>query len=56
MKPDESPSAIAENWLGENAVMTDAVQQMMLDMATGGWSFAKLTIVNAVLREWVAKL
>jgi len=25
-------------------------------MATGGWSFAKLTIVNAALREWAGKL
>jgi glutamate dehydrogenase len=29
---------------------------MMADMQTGGWSFAKLSIVNARLREWAGRL
>ncbi len=56
MRADEEPQAIAESWEAENNSLTEPLQQMMQDMATGGWSFAKLTIVNAVLREWVGKL
>ena len=56
MTPDESPLMIAQSWEAENKALIEPLQQMMLDMTTGGWSFAKLTIVNAVLREWVGKL
>jgi glutamate dehydrogenase len=57
MTPDESPLAIAEGWERDNAALIAPVQTMMDDMAaTGGWSFAKLTIVNATLREWAGRL
>ena len=56
MSPSESPAQIIENWEAENKALIEPLQQMMADMETGGWSFAKLTIVNALLREWAAKL
>ena len=56
MMPEESPQAIAESWEKDNAAMVESLRSMMQDMTTGGWSFAKLTIVNAILREWVTKL
>ena len=56
MSPSESPAQIIENWEAENKTLIEPLQQMMADMETGGWSFAKLTIVNALLREWAAKL
>lgn len=56
MAVTETPLEIIQNWEAENAALIQPLQQMMTDMETGGWSFAKLTIVNAVLREWVAKL
>ncbi|MCR6659057.1 MAG: NAD-glutamate dehydrogenase [Asticcacaulis sp.] len=56
MSPSESPAQIIENWETENKTLIEPLQQMMADMETGGWSFAKLTIVNALLREWAAKL
>ncbi|EGF92001.1 bacterial NAD-glutamate dehydrogenase family protein [Asticcacaulis biprosthecium C19] len=56
MSPLETPQQIIETWEGENAGMVQSLQSMIADMQTGGWSFAKLTIVNAVLREWVGKL
>ncbi|MGN6208441.1 hypothetical protein, partial [Asticcacaulis sp.] len=56
MSPSESPAQIIENWETENKTLIEPLQQMMTDMETGGWSFAKLTIVNALLREWAAKL
>ncbi len=56
MTPDEQPLAIAESWEKDNIALVEPVRQMMQDMTTGGWSFAKLTIVNAILREWVGKL
>ncbi len=56
MTPDEQPLAIAQSWEKDNAAMVEPLRRMMQDMTTGGWSFAKLTIVNAVLREWVGKL
>ena len=56
MKTEESPLAIAESWEAENGALVGPLRQMMQDMTTGGWSFAKLTIVNALLREWVTKL
>jgi len=56
MSPSESPAQIIENWESENKTLIEPLQQMMADMETGGWSFAKLTIVNALIREWAAKL
>jgi glutamate dehydrogenase len=60
MSPSESPAEIIGNWEAENKTLIEPLQQMMTDMAGsvsgGGWSFAKLTIVNALLREWAAKL
>ena len=56
MSVTETPLEIIQNWEAENAALIQPLQQMMTDMQTGGWSFAKLTIVNAVLREWVGKL
>jgi glutamate dehydrogenase len=57
MSPSESPLQIIQSWEAQNAALIEPLQQMMADMAgSGGWSFAKLTIVNAVLREWVVKL
>ncbi len=56
MSPSESPAQIIENWEAENKTLIEPLQQMMTDMETGGWSFAKLTIVNALIREWAAKL
>ncbi len=56
MSLSETPQDIATNWASENKALMDPLQAMMTDMQTGGWSFAKLTIVNALLREWVAKL
>ena len=56
MSPSESPAQIIENWETENRTLIEPLQQMMTDMESGGWSFAKLTIVNALIREWAAKL
>lgn len=56
MSPSESPAEIIQNWEVENKTLIEPLQQMMTDMETGGWSFAKLTIVNALIREWAAKL
>jgi glutamate dehydrogenase len=56
MSPTESPAEIIGNWEAENKALIEPLQQMMTDMETGGWSFAKLTIVNALIREWAAKL
>ncbi len=56
MSLSETPQDIAVNWANENKALIDPLQAMMSDMQTGGWSFAKLTIVNALLREWVGKL
>ncbi len=56
MSPSESPAQIIENWETENKTLIEPLQSMMADMETGGWSFAKLTIVNALIREWAAKL
>ncbi len=62
MTPQESPQAIAESWARDNGALIAPLQAMMADMAEssgregGGWSFAKLTIVNATLREWAGKL
>ena len=56
MSPSESPLQIIENWEAENKALIEPLQSMMADMETGGWSFAKLTIVNALIREWAAKL
>ena len=56
MSPSESPLQIIENWESENKALIEPLQSMMADMETGGWSFAKLTIVNALIREWAAKL
>jgi len=50
------PQQIIESWTADNQALIEPLQTMMQDMAAGGWSFAKLTIVNAVLREWVGKL
>jgi hypothetical protein len=47
---------IIENWEAENKALIEPLQSMMADMEMGGWSFAKLTIVNALIREWAAKL
>ncbi|MBW8882663.1 MAG: NAD-glutamate dehydrogenase, partial [Asticcacaulis sp.] len=52
----QSPLEIIESWEADNASLTEPLQSMIGDMTAGGWSFAKLTIVNAVLREWVGKL
>ncbi len=52
----ETPADIAEHWARDNLGLIEPLQAMMADMQTGGWSFAKLTIVNAALREWVGKL
>ncbi len=56
MTVEETPLNIAESWARDNATLIAPLQTMMADMATGGWSFAKLTIVNAALREWAGKL
>ncbi len=56
MSVKETPQEIIDNWEAENRTLTEPLQTMMTDMQTGGWSFAKLTIVNALLREWAAKL
>ena len=56
MTVEETPLAIAESWEADNAALIAPLQAMMADMATGNWSFAKLTIVNATLREWAGKL
>ncbi len=57
MSVSETPQAIAESWERDNAALIAPLQAMMTDMAQGdGWSFAKLTIVNASLREWAGKL
>jgi len=56
MTVKESPAEIIQHWEADNRALIEPLQQMMTDMQTGGWSFAKLTIVNALLREWVAKL
>jgi glutamate dehydrogenase len=56
MKKEETPRAIAESWEAENKVMIEPLQAMIADMRRGGWSFAKLTIANAILREWAGKL
>ncbi len=57
----ETPADIAGHWAKDNAALIEPLGAMMADMqggsgGAGGWSFAKLTIVNAALREWVAKL
>ncbi len=62
MSVDETPLAIAESWEADNTALIAPLQAMMADMEGssgqlgGGWSFAKLTIVNATLREWAGKL
>ncbi|ESQ85606.1 hypothetical protein AEAC466_00095 [Asticcacaulis sp. AC466] len=56
MAPSEMPGDIISNWVEENKSLIDPLQSMIADMETGGWSFAKLTIVNALLREWAARL
>jgi len=62
MTVEDTPLAIAESWERDNAALIAPLQTMMADMAEssgregGGWSFAKLTIVNAALREWAVKL
>ncbi len=62
MTVEETPLNIAESWERDNAALIAPLQAMMADMAEssgregGGWSFAKLTIVNAALREWAGKL
>ncbi len=56
MTVEDTPLAIAESWEHDNAALIAPLQAMMADMAAGSWSFAKLTIVNATLREWAGKL
>jgi glutamate dehydrogenase len=43
-------------WEGEHKAVLEPLQAMITDMRQGGWSFAKLTIANAILREWAGKL
>ena len=56
MTVTQSPRDIIDRWSADNLALIEPLQTMIADMEGGGWSFAKLTIVNAVLREWVAKL
>ncbi|MGA9660012.1 MAG: NAD-glutamate dehydrogenase [Asticcacaulis sp.] len=61
LSASHGPQAIIETWEAENKAMIQSLKAMMADMSGfsgsgGGWSFAKLTIVNALLREWAAKL
>lgn len=56
MTVSQSPLEIIESWAADNTALIEPLRSMIVDMTGGGWSFAKLTIVNAVLREWVAKL
>jgi hypothetical protein len=56
MTLEDTPQAIAESWERDNTALIAPLQAMMADMAAGDWSFAKLTIVNATLREWAGKL
>ncbi len=56
MTVSETPLQIIQAWEDENRALIEPLQAMMQDMQTGGWSFAKLTIVNATLREWAGKL
>ncbi|HVZ30567.1 MAG TPA: NAD-glutamate dehydrogenase [Asticcacaulis sp.] len=43
-------------WESEHKAVLEPLQAMIADMRQGGWSFAKLTIANAILREWAGKL
>jgi glutamate dehydrogenase len=56
MTLSDQPADIIEAWADDNAGLIDPLRAMMDDMQAGGWSFAKLSIVNAVLREWAGRL
>ncbi|MGZ3299162.1 MAG: NAD-glutamate dehydrogenase domain-containing protein, partial [Asticcacaulis sp.] len=60
MALNDTPEAIAASWEADNGALIAPLRKMMADMSAAaggeGWSFAKLTIVNATLREWVARL
>jgi glutamate dehydrogenase len=43
-------------WESEHKAVLEPLRAMIADMRQGGWSFAKLTIANAILREWAGKL
>ncbi|ESQ80933.1 NAD-glutamate dehydrogenase [Asticcacaulis sp. YBE204] len=47
-----------DGWAQSQSALIAPVDQIMADIEGGGagWSFAKLSIVNAVLREWVSRL
>ncbi len=45
-----------EKWESEHKAVLEPLQAMIADMRSSGWSFAKLTIANAILREWAGKL
>jgi glutamate dehydrogenase len=56
------PTAQLADWAEAHKALIDPARQMIEDIeqstqgAAASWSFAKLTIVNAVLREWINRL
>ncbi|HWU48616.1 MAG TPA: NAD-glutamate dehydrogenase [Asticcacaulis sp.] len=56
MSLHDQPQDIIAAWEADNADLIEPLRAMMADMQTGGWSFAKLSIVNARLREWAGRL
>jgi len=54
----DDPRNFVEAWSTERKPLVSAVHQAMEDIesAGGSWTFAKLTIANAALREMVASV
>ena len=58
----DNPSAHLQSWCTQNARLIKPWDQMLQEIEQSSqqgrpvWSFAKLTIINASLREWVSKL
>ncbi|MDC7676772.1 NAD-glutamate dehydrogenase [Asticcacaulis machinosus] len=56
------PAGQLSDWAEANKALSDPARQVIEDIeqstqgAEASWTFAKLTIVNAVLREWVNRL
>jgi glutamate dehydrogenase len=47
----ESAKSAIEAWIGERADMIERLGRTVDEIETGGWSFAKLTIANGMLRH-----
>lgn len=62
MTPQEQPTQIINNWKARHAERIEPLNRLMASFEAAaneggqGLSFAKLTIVNARLREWVSRI